>query len=492
MNRHVLLLLSTLFAMLLCGCGGRPENARKAGPAPAIYPDYVGVTIPAGIAPLCFDLADDDFDRLYVEVTGSRGGKLTASGRTADFDIDGWHDLTLLNVGGSLSFRLFVKKNGEWAEYDPFTVSVSRNPLDDWGLTYRRIAPGYEVYGHMGIYQRCLADFDESAIFDNTNVPGACVNCHTARHTVPDRFTFHVRGAHGATFVRSAASDDWLAARNDSLGGSMVYPSWHPSGDWCAYSTNTTSQSFHAVRNERIEVFDTSSDLFVYHPATRRIVSDSLIMTPDHLETYPAFSADGKSLYFCSALAQPIPEGYKDIKYNICRIDFDPASGAFGDRGDTVYNARAAGCSAAHPRPSYDGRFLLFTVSDYGCFPIWHRESDNRLLDLRTGEVHALAEANSDDADSWHNWSIGSHWFVFTSRRDDGLYTRLYLAEVDTDGNCSKPFMLPQRSPKKFYSELLDSYNTPDFTSCPVDFDARSAARAISSDVRSKTEFVSY
>ena len=77
--------------------------------------------------------------------------------------------------------------------------------------------------------------------------------------------------------------------------------------------------------------------------------------------------------------------------------------------------------------------------------------------------------------DSWHNWSRDSHWFVFTSRRGDGLYTRLYLACIDDKGNVSKPFLLPQCNPKKYYDELLDSYNTPDFTSKPVELDARAA-----------------
>ena len=75
-----------------------------------------------------------------------------------------------------------------------FSVTVSPYPLDEWGLTYRRIAPGYEVYGKMGLYQRDLSTFDEYAIIENTQVPGMCVNCHSAYMTDPSRFVFHVRG----------------------------------------------------------------------------------------------------------------------------------------------------------------------------------------------------------------------------------------------------------------------------------------------------------
>ena len=39
---------------------------------------------------------------------------------------------------------------------------------------------GYEVYGKLGIYQRNLSNFEETAILENTAAPGACLNCHTA------------------------------------------------------------------------------------------------------------------------------------------------------------------------------------------------------------------------------------------------------------------------------------------------------------------------
>ena len=268
----------------------------------------------------------------------------------------------------------------------------------------------------------------------------------------------------------------------------MVYLYWHPAGKYCAYRTNTTHQSFHAVKDERIEVFDQASDVFVYQPATHKLILDSLLMTKDHYETYPVFSSDGKTLYFCSSTAEPIPSGYKDIKYNICKIGFDAAMGKFGNKVDTIFNARELGKSATHPRPSYDGRYIMFTMSDYGCFPIWHKEADNWLLDLKTGQARPMTAANSRNTDSWHNWSRDSHWFVFTSRRGDGLYTRLYLACIDDKGNVSKPFLLPQRNPKKYYDELLDSYNTPDFTSKPVELDARAAGNEIMNDKRIATK----
>ena len=475
-------------AMMLASCTEKPENVTKVDKLPAIFPDYSGVTIPDGIAPMNFNVTGDDCDCVDVTVKGSKGGEVHSNGDYAKFDLDDWHSLTRQNKGGTLTFTVCVEKDGKWTQYKDFTMTVSPYAIGDWGLTYRRIAPGYEVYGHMGIYQRDLSTFDETPIFDNLAAPGACVNCHTPNRTNPDQYTFHVRGEHGATVVHRDGKEELLKAKNDSIHGSMVYPYWHPSGKYCAYSTNNTHQSFHSVRSERIEVFDQSSDVFVYEPSTHQLILDSLLMTKDHYETYPAFSPDGRTLYFCSSTAEPIPSGYKDIKYNICKIAFNPDNGTFGTRVDTIFNARKMGKSATHPRPSYDGRYLMFTMSDYGCFPIWHKEADNWLLDLRTGKAQPMTAANSDNTDSWHNWSANSHWFVFTSRRGDGLYTRLYIASVDDKGNVSKPFLLPQENPLDYYDKLLDSYNTPDFTTKPVKLDEREMGRQISSDNRTATK----
>lgn len=475
-------------AMMLASCTEKPENVTKVDKLPAIFPDYSGVTIPDGIAPMNFNVTGDDCDCVDVTVKGSKGGEVHSNGDYAKFDLDDWHSLTRQNKGGTLTFTVCVEKDGKWTQYKDFTMTVSPYAIGDWGLTYRRIAPGYEVYGHMGIYQRDLSTFDETPIFDNLAAPGACVNCHTPNRTNPDQYTFHVRGEHGATVVHRDGKEELLKAKNDSIHGSMVYPYWHPSGKYCAYSTNNTHQSFHSVRSERIEVFDQSSDVFVYEPSTHQLILDSLLMTKDHYETYPAFSPDGRTLYFCSSTAEPIPSGYKDIKYNICKIAFNPDNGTFGTRVDTIFNARKMGKSATHPRPSYDGRYLMFTMSDYGCFPIWHKEADNWLLDLRTGKAQPMTAANSDNTDSWHNWSTNSHWFVFTSRRGDGLYTRLYIASVDDKGNVSKPFLLPQENPLDYYDKLLDSYNTPDFTTKPVKLDEREMGRQINSDNRTATK----
>ena len=141
----------TIACMLMTGCGGDvPENPVQRQDTPTIFPDYIGVTVPVGIAPLNFNYAGkEDIDIMDVVVKGQRGAVVHSSGKYADFDIDEWHELLEQNKGGRLTVTVCTKNNGTWTQYRDFNIHVSRYSLDEWGLTYRRIAPGYEIYSTM-------------------------------------------------------------------------------------------------------------------------------------------------------------------------------------------------------------------------------------------------------------------------------------------------------------------------------------------------------
>ena len=468
---------------LLAACSStKPKDVTFVDELPAIYPDYIGVTIPVDIAPLDFAMLSDSVTAIDVDVEGRKeeGGRrkvtghLHANGPFADFDIEGWKELLRQNRGGALKVTVCARRDGRWIQYKDFTINVSTDSIGEWGVTYRRIAPGYEYYGHMGIYQRELGTFEETALVDNANIDGQCVNCHTANRTSPDEYVYHTRGQHGGTTIHRNGTDRHLPSRNDTLGGAMVYPYWHHRGRYCAFSTNKTSQMFHTANPEkRIEVYDSQSDVFIYDTETGQLLLDTLIMKKYWAENTPAFSPDGQWLYFTTARRQVYPTDYNQEKYSLCRVAFDEKTGRIGGRWkveggrsrvDTLVNTAVTGKSATWPRPSYDGRYLMYTQTDYGYFSIWHPEADLWLLDLQTGETRRMDEVNSQRAESFHNWSTNSRWFLFTSRREDGLYTQLFFSHIDEKGHATKPFLLPQRDPRHYYRHLMYSYNTPDFT----------------------------
>ena len=476
MRRGFLLLLA---ALLLAACSGPTAFVEEL---PAIYPDYIGVTVPAGIAPMNFNLPAE-YSRVYVRVSGSEGGSLRVRGRWAKFPIRAWHALTERNAGGTLTFTVLGRRDGRWTQWRDFVMYVSDAPLTDYGLTYRKMPPGYTTYSRIGIYQRNIHNFDEDPIIESTLTPGQCVGCHTANATDPSQFLFHLRGAHGATLIQQDGAREWVTTKTEETIGNVAYCYWHPDGRWFAGSINPVRQSFWTGDQRLIEVFDLASDLVVVDMQDHSLVVDPRLTDPDYLESTPAFTPDGRTLYYLRAKAYEVPREVEKIKYDLMRADFDPQTGRIGEI-ETVIPASAEGYSVTFPRPSYDGRWLMYNKADFSIFPIDHKEADLWLMDLETGETRPIDEVNSDFSESFHNWSSNSRWFLFSSRRADGLYVQVYLSSIDAEGRCTKPFVLPQENPREYYHNTLYSFNVPDFTKARVEFDTRGVYREVFSDER--------
>lgn len=480
MKIHILATL-TAISLALASCSQVTVLREEL---PFIFPDYIGVTVPAGIAPLNFSLPEE-YSKVYARVSAKNGDPITAKGRYAAFNIRRWHELTQANAGDTLTVTVAGYKDGRWEQFRPFLIFVSKYPLDDYGVTYRKFAPGYETYSKIGIYQRNIHDFNEDPILEGSLLPGQCMGCHTANAADPDQFLFHLRGKHGATVMQTDGRRKWLETKTDSTVAKAVYSYWHPSGDYVAHSNNIIRQIFWTGNNERyIEVYDEVSDVIVHDVRSDQYILTPLLMTED-FETYPAFSSDGKTLYFCSAHKVDVPARAEDMHYNLCSISFDHVTGSFGNQVDTLINAVEIGKSITFPRPSYDGRWLLYSYADFGCFPINHKEADLWLMDMKDGSTHPLDKANSSYAESFHNWSSDSRWILFSSRRGDSLYSCIYICQIDDEGNASKPFLLPQKNPD-FYHKTLFTFNVPDFTREKVKFNTSKAYKEAFSDERIK------
>ena len=444
---------------LLTACMQATPGGLLEGPAP-IEPDYAGVTVPCNIAPLDFSYLGDEPCRLQV------GGRVIRGRRGVfRFQPRFWRRLM---ASDEVEMTLLVRREGVWKAYEPFRLFVSRDRIDPW-ISYRLIPPGYQGWQKMGLYQRDLGSYRQTAIVANELTGGNCMNCHTYCNGDPSKMVFHARASFGGTLLIDGDAIEKLNTKTDSTISALVYPYWHPSGDYVAFSTNKTLQVFHNADPNRIEVYDEASDVVVYDVRTHRIAWSPLTKAPERFETFPTFSPDGKWPYFCSAAAvSPMPEAYKAARYGLYRIAFHAEDMSFGDRLECVYDAPAEGYSVSFPRISPDGRFLCFTRHAYGNFSIWHKDADLWMIDLGTGERWPLEAANSEDVDSFHSWSSDGHWLVFSSRRGDGLYTRPYFTRIDAGGRASKPFLLPQKDPKAYYKRQMESYNLPAFMTGPV------------------------
>lgn len=456
-------MIGCLLGFMAC----RPEiPSRATSGETGLFPDYREVTVPVNIAPLNFKLADQQLEGITRLKTLDKELIIEAERGAFHLPESDWKALAQEARGRQIDVTVYFREPlGDWKQMD-FPIYVATDSVDAY-LVYRRIFPGYRMWNEMGIYQRCVENFVEKPILDNQSTNNSCMNCHAFRERQGERMLFHQRGSHNGTYLVDGRKVKKIALEREGKPASFVYPYWHPSGRYVAFSTNETHQDFHLSDRNRIEVYDVESDVLVYDTEKERAFSSPLLASKARYETFPAFTPDGKSLLFCSADSVRMPENYREVRYNLLRIAFDPETGLFGTRVDTLYNAREEGRSVKFPRVSPDGKRLLYTVSDYGNFSIWHKDADLYMMDLSTGAVDSLPEVNSPDVDSYHSWSGNSRWFVFASRREDGLFTRPYLAHVDEEGRCGKPFLLPQAS-ADYYERSLFSFNVPEWIETPV------------------------
>ena len=477
-------ILYALLVLLLTACGKTyevPADATPNGKNVVIYPDYTDVTVPPNIAPLNF-MVKGEADEYVVEVKKD-GKQLMTSGGGDDgivqFDSTEWGKMLKANRGKTLELKVYELSEGQWTSYKPYNIYVAEEDIDPY-LSYRLIEPGFEMYRHIGLYQRNLTTFDQNVIYENnrTDNPNEnhCANCHNYQNYGGSNMLFHIRAKMGGTLIAKDGKVEKLNFKNDSILGSAVYPSWHPKRNFIVFSSNRTGQAFHMQDLEKIEVLDYGSDLLFYNADTHEV--SNILKTADDMETFPAWAPDGKKIYYCRALAPGLGirtdsmkinyvlTKYRELRYDVMSITFDENTMTFGDPQLEV-DCTTMGKSASVPRVSPDGKYLLFTLGDFGQFHIWHKSSDQYVKNLETGEVYPLAEANSPDVDSYHSWSSNGRWIVFSSRRDDGSYTRPYIAYFDKQGRSRKAFMLPQEDPTQNLM-LLKSYNVPELTKVPV------------------------
>lgn len=479
MKKIIAFVFSGFFLLSACS-NGIPDAGKKVDSYPAIFPDYKEVTIPTNIAPLNFGMEDKDIKDAWAFLTAENESLQTKLERgTFHLDAEKWKKLLQAAAGKSIHVEISVKSQAGWVVYKPFEIFVSRDSMDEY-IAYRRIAPGYELWKNLGIYQRNLSTFKETAVLENRQTGDNCMNCHSFCNRQPNRFLFHMRQKYGGTYLVNGNHIEKLDTKTEQTISSFVYPSWHPDGRYVAFSVNSTKQFFHPVDKNRVEVYDEASDVIVYDTERHEVLTTDALFSKQRFETFPTFSADGKMLYFCSAEAKEMPQNFKEIKYSLCAIAFDPASRTFGQAVDTLFSASKEEKSVSFPRVSPDGKYLMFTVSSYGNFSIWHKDADLYIYDLMQGTYHDLENVNSNDVESYHSWSSNGRWFVFSSRRIDGLYTRPYFAHVAEDGTVGKPFLLPQKE-QGFYEDLMQSYNIPEFVSGKIDISPRSLVNAAES-----------
>jgi len=484
-NNRITEIVCLILIVLCAGCStpeGKTDIQSASRPA-NIQPDYSGILIPPNIAPMNFSVKESGQD-YFVRIRSTQGNpiRIQNSSGTIQIPLGPWKRLLTENLGQQLIIDIFMKnQSGQWVHFDSVVNRIAQDSLDGF-LAYRKFGPLFNLYKKMGIFQRCLENFDEKPILLNRLTSNNCMNCHNFWQNGTDRWLLHLRGAPGTSMLLVVNGKVRKIDTKTKFNGPAAYPAWHPSGNLIAFSVSKLHLLFHQTGESR-DVLDQYSDIILYDIPTNTITTTPAISSPDRMEIWPAWSPDGKFLYFCSApkietfqnLGKPNDAALEKIKYDLMRIAYDPINNTWG-KLETVISSEVLGLSITEPRVSPDGRFVIFTAAKYSQFPIYLPSADLYLLDVLSGKWKKL-EVNSDRTDSFHSWSSNGRWLVFSSKRDDGLFTKPYFSHIDSLGNASKPFVLPQEDPL-FYKTSLEIYNVPEFIKEPVRINPQALADA--------------
>ena len=462
------MLFVTCAALALGSCADEgPESPVAVARWPRITPDYAGIIVPPNVAPLNFTI-DEPGERYVVKVYSASGKPIEVATRTGQIVIPEkrWKDLLTANAGGELSVDVYVKtEDGQWNRYETIANAIAEDPIDSH-LVYRFMTPSSYFPKPMQIRQRRLETFDEEVLLDTRSYGNGCANCHSFVGNRSDQMLIGIR----STAFPSAtvyAHD----GRVEKIGAKFGYTAWHPSGRIVTYSINDVRQFFHTAQKEIHDVIDLDSLIVYYDVEKNETRTTAALSDKTRLETYPAWTPDGKYLYFCSApllwtdMETVPPRRYDEVQYDLMRIGYDVETDTWGAL-ETVLSAKDTGLSILLPRISPDGRFLLFCMSRYGCFPVYQPTSDLYMMDLGSGTYWKTA-VNSEYSESWHSWSSNSRWIVFSSKRQGGLFTRPFISYVNESGKTCKPFVLPQKQPSS-YASCYHLYSVPELIAGPV------------------------
>lgn len=473
----------TCMIIMLYSCSGNLKGDSHAiNHQPRIAPDYADVTIPYNIAPLNFRIKETGREFQVTIRSASANTAITLKSKDGLIQIQekSWKKIMDESKGGKISIQVVcaVDKN-TLNEYEPISIAVANDPIDPY-LAYRLIYPGYYSWSDIKIEQRSLESFDSQSVIENQMIEKNCVNCHSFNQNNPDQFLIHMRGSKGGTYFADKQQLTKTNLKTDKMVSGATYPYWHPGGRFVAFSSNIVKQSFYALHSESIEVYDQSSSLVVYDIQKNEIVDVPKDAPGESLQTFPAWAPDGKALYYCEAILSDSVKNrdigdIKSIHYNLVKKSFNEADVSFGKK-EVVIDAQAMQKSVSFPRISPNGKFLVYTLANYGTFPIWHKEADLYMLDLQNGNVKKL-EINSEETDSYHSWSSNSKWLVFSSKRLDGRSTRPFIAYINSWDQIGKPFVVPQKDPS-YYDNLLQSYNIPELIKGKIKLNPRNFAEA--------------
>ncbi len=365
--------------------------------------------------------------------------------------------------------------------YAPLRWFVAEDSIDPY-LVYRLVVPTDGVYNTLGIYQRRLSDFKTTALTLNTLSDNNCMNCHTFRNGDADEMTVHWRKPSDGTLIMNhdGMRKIVLPPKATQLNLRLTYPAYHPNGRYIAFSTNLLlGFACYEAHRRFFDAGDSIAHIVIYDIERNRLFSHRMLWQEDRLLSYPAWSPDGRTLYFCSAPSPYTDTAYsalsekeqiESIRFDLACITFDPTTGLIGDTIHTLLKADDYNGSFSLPRVNpADPNRIAVSIGTFSSFPS-QTYGDLGLVFLDDTAIYMptfepATSLNTPEAESFHSWSQNGRWLVYTGKQLDGYFALPYIAYFDGK-KFHKPFLLPQKE-GDYYLSSLKSFNLPELTVTP-------------------------
>lgn len=380
-------------------------------------------------------------------------------------DSDVWKKIRKLGVNkySLLEIRGCIfkdgKRVGKTVYVDKVRFRISPYPLDNI-IVYRLVSPLFHPQKTPDVYYRYVNSFETRLFVEGRNI--YCTNCHffpkrpdirpeEERLAIAVRDQLPSRKALGKA-KRILGIYDFSNGRGKTFGINSFFMSWAPDGKKVAVTMGRTVSIRPCITLETQQFFVLGSDIYIVDVDNNRVKPLRGASEPDYMENFPTWSPDGKYIIFCRS-KEPRRGALETIRFNLYRIPYND-----GDGGSPVpiKGASFNGKSNYAPRYSPNGKWVVFNQAESAS--LVEPTSDLWIFPADLSRPPRKLECNVDYAmDSWHSWTSNSRWLLFATKREDGVFARIYITEIDDNGHASPPVRLPLKS------DPMMCFNVPEF-----------------------------